>query len=457
MTGALHFYAMSLLLSWKIMLIYEVEVHMKRIKIIVFTFLVTALCCGCAVTTDFVETDDYGDAGIYDLNGTLLVPYETLVKNYHFDISKDYENDENKGFSKVLQKLDLNEDVVLVVPSVSRIGEHALSYAENLAYCELPDTLETIGGYAFYSSGLREIVIPSGVSEISHNAFDSCRELSIVTLNDGLKVIDTSAFRYTPKLTEITIPETVETIGSCAFQDTGIDYVRIPDTVSVIGDNAFGNVGTVCYNGNAEDFAGFGAANFHHFNAGNVCDLCGASVDYIPYTIQGAEFIDNGVCDIPDTFERDDQRYRVVSIAVEAYKDNTDITSLSIPDSMKSIQDGAFVNCINLEQVNLNDHLEILGRDVFSGCTAIQEIVIPDQIATITGCFSGCTSLRNVTLPKAIGLSMEDFAGCDHLEKIYYRGTEEEWSSKTVGAPPPVMNVSIEMLFDEHVKIIFTE
>lgn len=428
---------------------------MKRIKLVVSYGLIIAVLCGCTKTADLSDSVDYGNAGIYDLDGNLIVPYETLVRKYQFDVSKNYENDENQGFSEILQKLDLNEEVKLVVPQVSEIGEYALAYAEELAYCDFPDTLETIGGYAFYESGLCEIVIPSRVSEISHNAFDSCRELSGVTLNDGLKVIDVAAFRYTPNLTEIEIPETVEFIGACAFQDTGIEYVQIPDTVSSVGDFAFGNVGTVCYNGNAEDTTGFGAVNFHQFNAGNVCDLCGASMDYVPYTIQGAEFIDNGVCDIPETFDRDGMQYRIVAIEAGAYKDNQEMTSLTIPDSVQNIRDEAFANCVNLKKVELNEHLQELGQFVFVNCTSLEEIVIPDQVLTINGCFGGCTNLRDVTLPNKISFDTTTFDGCDHLERIHYFGTEEEWKNIPVGAPAPIMETTVDRIFDSSVTVYF--
>ena len=430
---------------------------MKKTNFIIICLLVIIVCCGCMAANDKFEKTDYGNAGIYDLDGNLLVSYKTLVKKYNFNISKDYENEENKGFLKVIKKLDLNEDIILIIPEVNKIGAYALSYVNNLAYCELPETLETIGEYAFYSSGLKEIRVPGSVSKISNNAFDSCRELSKVTLNEGLKIIDISAFKYTSKLTEISIPKSVEVIGSCAFESTGINYVHIPDTVGTIGDYAFGNAGTVCYNGSSQVLTGFGAVNFHNFNNSNTCELCGATLEYVPYLVDKAEFIDNGVCDIPESFERDGIKYKVYAIGIEAYKDNEDIRVLKIPDSIRSIQSKAFMNCINLEQVNLNKNLENLGGDVFCGCSSIQEIVIPEKVSTITGCFSECTNLRSITLPREIGLSTMDFMGCYNIEKVYYCGTEEEWNSKTVGAPPPVMRESINSLFDEKVDIIFCE
>lgn len=428
---------------------------MKQIKLILAVSLIIVVLCGCTATVNLLESDDYGDAGVYDLEGNLLISYKALVRNYGFDVSKDYENGENKGFAGILQELDIHEDIRFVVPNVSKIGEYALSYADNLAYCELPDTLETICSYAFYASGLQEITLHSAVLAIGNNAFDSCGELSKVTLNDGLKVIETSAFRYTPKLTEITIPQTVETIGACAFQDTGISYVRIPDTVSTIEDYAFENVDTVCYNGTDQTGTGFGATYFHQFSGSNTCELCGATMEYVPYTIKEAEFIDHGICDIPESFERDGVQYVTFAIAIGAYKDNADMTGLKIPDSIKDIQDEAFANCSRLEQVVLNENLENMGNYVFSNCASIEEIVIPDQVSSINGCFKGCTGLKKITLPNKISMDTETFQGCENLASVYYAGTEEEWRNISVGAPAPIMETTTDKIFDERVTIIF--
>ena len=284
--------------------------------------LIAVILCICSVVMYMFYPSGYGDAGIYDLDGKRLVSYEKLHKVYWYDVTKDYEIDSANNLPKILDRLGIEEDVTFVLPEADRIGEYALSFTDNLIYCELPDSLETIGAYAFYSSGLHKITIPKNVTEIEHNAFDSCRNMSSVILNDGLKSIGVSAFRYEPNLTDIVIPDSVKFIGSCAFQDTGLEYVRIPDTVEEVESYSFGNAGTVCYNGTTETFSGFGAKNFHQFSDCNTCDLCGATLEYVPYTIESAEFIEEGICNIPDTFERNGVRYRVFSIATRAYKGN---------------------------------------------------------------------------------------------------------------------------------------
>ena len=65
---------------------------MKKTNFIIICFLIIIVCCGCMAANDKFEKTDYGNAGIYDLDGNLLVSYKTLVKKYHFNISKDYEN-----------------------------------------------------------------------------------------------------------------------------------------------------------------------------------------------------------------------------------------------------------------------------------------------------------------------------------------------------------------------------
>lgn len=422
---------------------------MKKTILMLICIFHMSILSGCG--------NDYGNAGIYDLNGNMLVPYETIVKKYGFDVSKDYTSEQNTGFAKVLNKLGIEEEIVLVLPKVKKIGEHAFFFADNLAYIQLPDTLETIGCGAFYASGLQEINIPSGVIEISANTFDSCAELSSVVLSDGLKVIDTSAFRYTPNLNEISIPETVETIGSCAFQDAGMEYILIPETVQDIEDSAFENVETVCYNGKDETLNGFGAKKFHQYSNSNTCELCGGTVEYVPYTITEPLFIDEGVCDIPPIFEQNGVQYKNVMIGPKAYQNNEDIVSLKIPDTMVSICDEAFANCINLKQVELDDNIKYLGNFTFYNCISIEEIVIPDNVTNLYESFSGCNSLRDVYLPNKICIYVDDFDGCENLKNVFYSGTKEEWNEIPVGAPAPVMKSTIDIVFGDDVNIIYLE
>ncbi len=128
----------------------------------------------------------------------------------------------------------------------------------------VPDTVKTIGYYAFSSNAtLTEVRLPASVSVINEGAFSDCLSLTTVNIPDAVTVINNSLFADCPKLKitipeqitaigeyafyccesldSLTIPATVTSIGSYAFTGcSGITDVTVPETVTSIGDYAFG-------------------------------------------------------------------------------------------------------------------------------------------------------------------------------------------------------------------------
>ena len=100
---------------------------------------------------------------------------------------------------------------------------------------KLPETLKIIG----YLSGcgfLREIEIPDSVERIEGGAFDMCKDLATVKINNtsNLKYIGPGAFSFCA-LTEINIPSGIEYIGKGAFCYNDIKSVKIPKRILDIG------------------------------------------------------------------------------------------------------------------------------------------------------------------------------------------------------------------------------
>nr|MCR4875474.1 leucine-rich repeat domain-containing protein [Clostridia bacterium] len=86
----------------------------------------------------------------------------------------------------------------------------------------------------------------------------------------------------------------------------------------------------------------------------------------------------------------------------EVFKDNKNITSVTIPNTMKFIEKSAFENCENLTTVNFAEDSEdlYLREYVFKDCTSLEEIVLPDGLSHMqNGVFEGCTSLTKLTTP----------------------------------------------------------
>lgn len=151
-----------------------------------------------------------------------------------------------------LQRVTLSEGLM-------NISVAAFRNCTALQEVQLPDTLESIKSNAFENcSSLQRMHLPAAVSELSANAFSGCISLSEVTVAaenpyytavDGvLMTADQATLVYYPPCSsqsDYTIPETVKTIDSYAFQDAmQLQFLTVPETVETIEPYA-------CYDANS--------------------------------------------------------------------------------------------------------------------------------------------------------------------------------------------------------------
>ena len=122
----------------------------------------------------------------------------------------------------------------------------------------------------------------------------------------------------------------------------------------------------------------------------------------------------------------------VTSIGDSVFSGCTSLTEIVIPDSVTEIRsnwgydgcDGAFSGCTSLSKVDLPKKLTTIEAGTFRDCTSLKEIVIPDSVTEIRcnwglGAFSGCTSLSKVDLSKNLTMIYEyTFSGCTSLAEI---------------------------------------
>ncbi|MBE6381992.1 MAG: hypothetical protein E7049_03135 [Lentisphaerae bacterium] len=86
----------------------------------------------------------------------------------------------------------------------------------------LPQSVTQIGDDAFAGCKFKGIILPSTLSELSYEAFEGCEKLTQVILGTGLSTINDQSFYYVPKLSTVTLPQSVEYIESCAFEECGM-------------------------------------------------------------------------------------------------------------------------------------------------------------------------------------------------------------------------------------------
>ena len=218
----------------------------------------------------------------------------------------------------------------IIGDSISSIGEWAFAHCSSLASITIPNSVTSIGDYAFLDcSGFTSVTIPNSVTSIGKGAFQSCDGLTSVTLGNSVTSIGYESFAYCPSLTSVTIPNSVTSIGDSAFYKcSSLTSVTIPNSVTSIGNNAFSGctaLTSVVWNvKNCSDFQ-FSKTPFFAIRTKITSFVFGDEVEYIP--------------------------------AYLCYN-MSNLTSITIPNSVKSIGDDAFAYCSSLTSITFQGSMK---------------------------------------------------------------------------------------------------
>ena len=131
----------------------------------------------------------------------------------------------------------------IVGDCVNTIEDNAFSWSTSLSSITIPNTVTSIGYYAFEMCRFTNITIPNGITSISEGTFSYCKYLSSVTIPDAVTSIGDQAFGNCSKLSAITIPSSITSIGDYAFNTcTSLTSVTVEATTPpTLGTNVFNN------------------------------------------------------------------------------------------------------------------------------------------------------------------------------------------------------------------------
>ena len=134
-----------------------------------------------------------------------------------------------------------NLQEVLLPNTLTTIGEYAFYKCSSLTSVTIPNSVTSIGYACFYNcSGLTSVNIPNSVTSIGGGAFDGCSGLTSVTIPNSVTSIGDSAFEACNGLTSVTIPNSVTSIGYKSFLGcSGLTSITIPNSVTIIGTMTF--------------------------------------------------------------------------------------------------------------------------------------------------------------------------------------------------------------------------
>ena len=170
--------------------------------------------------------------------------------------------------------------------------------------------------------------------------------------------------------------------------------------------------------------ANYGEHNIDDSGYCTVCDQPVGSTEGILYELSAdgtyAEVIGyNGTATkivIADTYNG----VPVIKIYREAFKSNTTIKSIVIPDSVTIIGQRAFYECSRLTSVTISDSVKRIGERAFYYCYDLESVTIGNGVTAIdSSAFYFCTSLTSITIPDSVtSIGNSAFSFCSSLTSI---------------------------------------
>lgn len=248
-----------------------------------------------------------------------------------------------------------------------------------------------VSACAFMETGVEDVTIED-ISKIEERAFSKCTSLKRLTINipdgfaaafglsipkklaacctslqtviftghpENLLGIEAAAFRDTTKLTEILLPDNIQTIEQYAFCNSGIKTMHLPEELRQIGNGAF-------------------------------------ALSNIKNVI------------IPD---------KVTSLGEEVFNKCYELTDVTFPESVTAIPKRAFMNCYKLKAVNASD-ITVVGNDAFCNCEKLTAFDFSQVKELGTMSFASTGICKAALSSKLLKLQSSVFCNCENLQSV---------------------------------------
>lgn len=358
----------------------------------------------------------------------------------------------------------------VVIPyTITSIEERTFSRCHNLASIAIPNSITSIGPYAFHGtcwynklpdgaiyinnllyaykgemSPNTSIKVKEGTTKILEGTFQNCKNLTAIALPQSLTTIGKDAFNGCSSLTSVVVPKNIKRIENGCFSNcTSLAFVLLPKGLFFIGGDAFSNctsLTSITIPGTVQSIGGEAAHEYAFKQIGD-------SILHIRHKRVAGSAFRNCTSLASVTISKGVRR-----IENNAFEGCTALNSIRIPNSVFTIGAEAFKDCNALTDIQFGDSLRYVGYkafhttpwyknlpdgEVYIGKTLYAykgemltptAIKIQDSTITITkGAFTDCNKLTNIRFPNTLE-TIEDsaFYGCSALSTILLPNSLQE-------------------------------
>ena len=137
-------------------------------------------------------------------------------------------------------------------------------------------------------------------------------------------------------------------------------------------------------------------------------------------SVAGAPTSLSGALEIPSVVSNEGNSYKTYSIGDDAFRDCTNLTSITIPEGVTEIGEYTFFGCRKLTTITIPEGVTSIGDYAFQNCSVLTEITIPEGVTSIGDqAFYRCSSLTSITIPEGVtSIGERAFFDCSGLTSI---------------------------------------
>lgn len=261
--------------------------------------------------------------------------------------------------------------------SVTAIGGDAFR-SSSITSVNIPGSVTSIGSHAFWACrGLTTVTIPGSVTTIGQGIFEDCTGLVSIYIGGGITQIPNQFCSGCTSLSHVSLPTSVKTIGSSAFNRTALTSIDLPDGVTFIDSSAFRD-----------------CSNLQRANLGT----------------------------------------SLKTIEEKAFCNCTALTNVNFGGNLETIGYMAFHNCTHLQLATLPMSVKTIGDAAFGQCEAITAFTFGENIKEVGGqAFGSCHNLTTVTMRcSGTAFRYDTFWHCQAIKEVHINSLEA-WCSYTFG------------------------